>query len=412
MDVARAVHRNTLLLAIAQGFLYSTLPFLLAVGSVAVVDLSGRKAAVGVLAASYFASAAVGALIIGRWMDRVGRKPGLAVGYIAIAVGALASAAAVERRSALLLVLAAVPFGLGAGAALLGRGAVADMHPPDRRGRAVGLVLAASVIGAVGSAPLVAWLQHVSEDRLGLRPFVGPWLVVPLLAAGGLVCVLLLRPDPRDLAVRDRSADAAPAAPSRNPRELLALPPFGAAVVAAGIGQAAMIAVMGVAPIVVHHHGDLAVSGVLSVHFVGMFAFMPLIGVIIDRIGRRRGLVAAVALSATGVLVGALSTQPVVFGFGLFLVGLGWAVSYLGATAIVSDVTDPLERSGALGFTDLLVSLSSAVGGLVGGALLEAGGYPALAVGVAMALVPVLAVVLPLREEAPGRWSLPEPAEA
>jgi MFS family permease len=411
MDVQRAVRRNTLLLAIAQGFLYSTLPFLLAVGSVAVVDLSGRKAAVGVLAASYFASAAVGALVVGRWMDRVGRKPGLAVGYVAIAVGALASAGAVERRSALLLVLAAVPFGLGAGAALLGRGAVADMHPPHRRGRAVGLVLAASVIGAVGSAPLVALLQHVSEDRLGLRPFVGPWLVVPLLAAGGLVCVLLLRPDPRDLAVRDRSADAAPAAPARTPRELLALPPFRAAVVAAGIGQAAMIAVMGVAPIVVHHHGDLAVSGVLSVHFVGMFAFMPLIGVIIDRIGRRRGLVAAVALSATGVLVGALSTQPVVFGFGLFLVGLGWAVSYLGATAIVSDVTDPLERSGALGFTDLLVSLSSAVGGLVGGALLEAGGYPALAVGVAMALVPVLAVVLPLREEAPGRWALPEPVE-
>ena len=412
MDNERAVRRNTLLLAIAQGFLYSTLPFLLAVGSVAVVNLSGRKAAVGVLGASYFASAAVGALVVGRWMDRVGRKPGLAVGYVAIAVGALASAGAVERRSALLLVLAAVPFGLGAGAALLGRGAVADMHPPDRRGRAVGLVLAASVIGAVGSAPLVALLQHVSEDRLGLRPFVGPWLVVPLLAAGGLVCVLLLRPDPRDLAVRDRSADAAPAAPARTPRELLALPPFRAAVVAAGIGQAAMIAVMGVAPIVVHHHGDLAVSGVLSVHFVGMFAFMPLIGVIIDRIGRRRGLVAAVALSATGALVGALSTQPVVFGFGLFLVGLGWAVSYLGATAIVSDVTDPLERSGALGFTDLLVSLSSAVGGLVGGALLEAGGYPALAVGVAMALVPVLAVVLPLREEAPGRWALPEPVEA
>src|SRR5687768_9172442 len=131
MDAERAVRRNTLLLAIAQGFLYSTLPFLLAVGSVAVVDLSGREGSVGILAASYFASAAVGALIVGRWMDRVGRKPGLAVGYIAIAVGALASAAAVERRSALLLVLAAVPFGFGAGAALLGRGAVADMHPPD-----------------------------------------------------------------------------------------------------------------------------------------------------------------------------------------------------------------------------------------------------------------------------------------
>jgi MFS family permease len=345
-------------------------------------------------------------------MDRVGRRPGLAAGYVAIALGALASAAAVERRSAPLLVLAAVPFGLGAGAALLGRGAVADMHPPDRRGRAVGLVLAASTIGAVGSAPLVAWIQHVSEDRLGLRPYVGPWLVVPLLAAGGLVCVLLLRPDPRDLAVHDRSADAAPSAPARSPRALLALPPFRAAVLAAGIGQASMIAVMGVAPIVVHHHGDLAVSGVLSVHFLGMFALMPLIGVIIDRVGRRRGLLAAVALSATGALVGALSSQPVVFGLGLFLVGLGWAVSYLAATAIVSDVTGPLERSGALGFTDLLVSLSSAVGGLAGGALLEAGGYLALAVGVPVALLPVLAVVLPLREEAPGRWALPAPSGA
>lgn len=412
MDAEQAVRRNTLLLAIAQGFLYSTLPFLLAVGSVAVVDLSGREGSVGVLAASYFASAAVGALIVGRWMDRVGRRPGLAAGYIAIALGAVASAAAVERRSAPLLVLAAVPFGLGAGAALLGRGAVADMHPPARRGRAVGLVLAASTIGAVASAPLVAWIQHISEDWLGLRPLVGPWLVVPLLAAGGLVCVLLLRPDPRDLAVRDGSADAEPSARPRSPRALLALPPFRAAVVAAGIGQAAMIAVMGVAPIVVHHHGDLAVSGVLSVHFVGMFAFMPLIGVIIDRVGRRRGLLAAVALSATGALVGALSSQPVVFGLGLFLVGLGWAVSYLGATAIVSDVTGPLERGGALGFTDLLVSLSSAVGGLIGGALLEAGGFPALAVGVAVALLPVLAVVFPLREEAPGRWALPARAEA
>ena len=34
-----------------------------------------------------------------------------------------------------------------------------------------------------------------------------------------------------------------------------------------------------------------------------------------------------------------------------------------------------------------------------------------LALGVAVALLPVLAVVLPLNERAPGRWVLPEPAE-
>jgi predicted MFS family arabinose efflux permease len=71
----------------------------------------------------------------------------------------------------------------------------------------------------------------------------------------------------------------------------------------------------------------------------------------------------------------------------------------------VSDVTGPSDRGGALGFMDLLVSISSAAGGLAGGALLEAGGYPALAATVAIALVPVLAFVLPLREPSPGRWS-------
>jgi predicted MFS family arabinose efflux permease len=76
-----------------------------------------------------------------------------------------------------------------------------------------------------------------------------------------------------------------------------------------------------------------------------------------------------------------------------------------GFHTVVSDVTGRSERASALGLLDLIVSASSAVGALMGGVLLEAGGFSTLTLVVATLFVPVLALVLPLREPAPGRWS-------
>ncbi|MEX0755786.1 MAG: MFS transporter [Actinomycetota bacterium] len=402
-DRARLVRRTTVLLAVAQGLLYATLPILLAVGSLAAEDFTGRATAAGVLAATYFASAAVGAFVIGRWMDRAGRRRGLMLGYALVAVGGVVAIAGSAAGSFAALEVSAIPFGIGAGAALLGRLAVADIYPPERRGRAVGLLLAASTVGAVGSPPLIALVQRVGEDAFGFDPLVTPWGLVPLFALGGMVCVFAVRPDPRELAVGGGPADG----PRRGPRTLLRLRPFRAAVVAGSIGQAAMIAVMSVAALVVHDHGGggFAISGTLSLHFVGMFAFMPLVGLALDRWGRRRGLLVGAALSIVGAPVGSLAPEPWVVAVGLFLVGLGWAFAYLGATTVVSDITSPAERGGALGFTDLLVSAASAVGGLGGGVLLDIASFRSLTIVVAVALVPVLLVVAPLRERAPGEFA-------
>jgi MFS family permease len=90
---------------------------------------------------------------------------------------------------------------------------------------------------------------------------------------------------------------------------------------------------------------------------------------------------------------------------GLFVVGLGWSVAYLGSTSVVSDLTQPAERAGALGLIDLVTALSSALGVLGGAALLQATSFPTLAV-VALALLVIPgALLLPLREPAPGRWA-------
>jgi len=95
---ARLVRRNTILLAIAQGCVQTTFPVMLVIGGPAASHLTGRDSAAGLLWGLYFLAAAGGAAAIGRWMDRVGRRPGLLLAY---ALVGMAAAAAANCRSAM-----------------------------------------------------------------------------------------------------------------------------------------------------------------------------------------------------------------------------------------------------------------------------------------------------------------------
>jgi MFS family permease len=389
-DRDHLVRRNTGRLVVAQGSIQLVFPPMLVIGAVEASELTGTDGATGLLWAVYFLAAAAGAIAIGRWMDRAGRRPGLLLAYALAAVAGIGSAAAIAIGSFPLLLACAVPFGLASGGSNLGRAAVADMHPPEDRGRAVGWLLAIGTIGAVGGPLLVALLQDVATSN-GLDPSVLPWIVVPVGAIGASVAVAGVRPDPRDLAVEPPSAVAG----GRSPRQLLAVPAFRIAVLAAAVGQVVMVGIMGVTPTALHalHHGGTAISVVISVHVAGMFAFAPLVGRWMDRAGHRRGLVWGCVFSIAGALVTAAAASAWAIGAGLFAIGLGWSTTFLGATAVISDATAADERAGALGFTDLLVSLCSAVAGLAGGLLLEAYGFGPLGVALALVVLAVLPVV-------------------
>jgi MFS family permease len=387
------------LLAIAQGLATMTFPILLIVGSVAAVDISGRDGAVGVINGSYFIAAAAGAVLFGRWMDRTGRRPGLAASYLLLATAGGVCAFAIAQGWFLLLLAGTVLFGFAFGGSNLARGAVADMYEPLQRGRAVGIVLAVGTIGAVGSPFLIAFLRSWA-GREAIDADVLPWIVVPITAIAAFACALSLRPDPRDLAVRvEVFADTG----ARTPRQLLRIGQFRTAVIAAAVGQMAMVAVMGVTPVALHHHDTSAtvVSTVISLHIAGMWVFSPVIGAALDRFGRRPGLIAGGATSVVGALFAATDAGPGVVAVGLFAIGLGWSATFLGATAVISDLTGPNERAGALGFTDLLVSLSSAVAGLAGGFVFEGAGFRILGLGVASVVLLVVLAVARRREPVP-----------
>jgi MFS family permease len=372
----------------------TTFPVMLVIGGPAASRMTGREGAAGLLWGLYFLAAAGGAALIGRWMDRVGRRPGLILSYVLVGAAAGAAALSIRAGSFTGLMASTVPFGVALGGANLGRGAVADMYPAERRGRAVGILLAAGTIGAVGSPLLAA----VIEDAAG-EGSVLPWVVPIAGASAALVCALAVRPDPRELAVRDVVTDGLG---GRTWRELLRVPTFRIAVLAGAVGQMAMVGVMGVTPTALDHahHGGTAISLVISTHIAGMFAFAPLIGRWMDRVGRRAALIAGCSTSIAGALVAATEVNAAVIGIGLLAIGLGWSATFLGATAVISDITAPNERAGALGFTDLLISLTSAAAGLTGGIVLEAAGYGPLGVGLAVLVAGALIPVGRLREPA------------
>lgn len=398
---ARLVRRNTILLACCQGLAAITFPVLLIVGSVAVVDITARDSSAGVMNGVYFLSAAAGAFLFGRAMDRLGRRAGLLASYLLLSLAGGVCALGTATDSFPTLLAGAVVFGAGFSGANLARAAVADMYEPAQRGRAVGIVLAVSTIGAVGSPFLIAavraWAEGTSFD-----PEVVPWVIVPIVGLSAFTCALALRPDPRDLAVVDQTV---PAPDARTPAQLLAIPMFRTAVIAAAIGQMAMVAVMGVTPVALHHHdtSTTVISTVISLHIAGMWAFSPFIGWGLDRFGRKPGLLAGGAISIAGCLLAATDPAgPSLVATGLFAIGLGWSATFLGATAVISDLTHPSERGAALGFNDLLVSMSSAIAGFAGGFVFEGAGFRVLGVGVASLVLVVMVAVLRAREPAPA----------
>jgi MFS family permease len=405
---ADLVARNTRLLVGAQVMLWGSAGSFAAFGPISVFDLRHRESLVGVMLALYHLGVATGAVMMGRVMDRAGRRPGLAASYALLATGGLAASVSVAAGSVPGLLAVGAVFGVGAAGALLGRTAVADMYPAERRGRAVGNLVVVGTIGAIGGPPLAGGF-HALARRLDLfEPLAGPWLLIPLLCLVGLVFVLRLRPDPRDLAVDD----AGPSEVGRRPVEILRLRPGTVAVVSIGVAQAVMVTFMSIIPVVVHSHGaaELTVSLIVSGHLAGMFAFSQVVGMALDRWGRRVGLLAGAVTSATGVLLGGFAGGTFLPGVGLFLIGVGWCAAYLGSTAVISDLSGPAERGRALGLADLVAALSAATGVLGGAFLLGATSIGVVAVAALILLTLPLLLLAPLQEAGPGQWPQAAPA--
>jgi MFS family permease len=376
------VGRNTALLSAALAANSGMLQLSAAVASLTLVMVLDVEGLLGLGPAIVLASGALAALPAGRAMDRVGRVPVLAGGFVIGAAGCGLAALGSSLGEAVVVLAGLAGVGAAGGIALLARTAAADMYPPERRARGIALVLFGAVFGALlGPAvfsPLLAGRQ-LDGDSLAVL-----WLAAGGFMVAGLALVLGVRPDPRRIAELLRAGDEGPALAAAPLRELLGRPGVVPALLAAQASFAVMVGLMTLTgAVVVDHHGHEGhhVFPIIGAHVFGMYALVLVVGDVIDRIGRTPALAGGLLIMA-GSAISLLWVQSVGWtAVALFGLGLGWNLSFVAATAELADRTHAWERGKLLGFNDLLSGLTGAALALLGGVALTAIGVAALAIG-------------------------------
>jgi MFS family permease len=394
------IRRNTLLLAATMAVFSAVVQLVAAVSSLTFVLVTGIEGLLGLGPAIFLTASALTAVPAGRAMDRVGRKPVIALGFVLAAFGCVLTALATQTESMVTVIAGFALVGAAGAIALLIRTAAGDMYPPERRARGISLVLFGSVFGAIlGPAvfsPLFAG-KHLEADAL----------TVPWLAAGGMALVALaivanVRPDPKQIAEQLRAAATqAPPQPAAPLGEILRRPGVIPAMVAALASFGVMVSVMNLTGYMVvdhHHHSQSDVFPIVGAHVLGMYALVLVVGALIDRMGRTTSLALGLAVMG-GSCIGLLWIESVIgTAVLLFGLGLGWNVSFVAATAQLADRTAPAERGKLLGLNDLVAALLGATLALLGGVALEALGVAALAIGATVLVVAPIAWLLRRRE--------------
>ncbi len=395
LEPARRRARRTLTAGVALGSTGHIAA--VTVATIVASDMLGSDALAGMPGATVVLGAAVGAVLLSALMSGTGRRLGLSAGYGIGVYGALMATLAVLQRSFPLLLVGTGLIGFGNAANQLSRYAAADMVPPARRARAIGMVVWGGTVGSV-VGPWLVPIAGAMAIAVGLPALAGPYLVpVVFVGAAGLLSFAFLRPDPYELAdsTPDDLAEAAASGSDDPVHAILRRPPIVAAMVALVVGQFVMTLIMTMTPLHMTEHGhDLGAVGlVLSGHTLGMYAFSPLSGWLTDRIGRFRTIYLGTTVLAVSAVMAAAAPPDggLMLPVAMFLLGLGWSFGYVGGSALLSDHLELHERTRVQGVADAMIWSAAAAASLGSGLIMAAAGYAALGV---LALGLVVAVVL------------------
>jgi MFS family permease len=385
------VRRNAFLLAGGMVCNSGALQLAAALSALTLVAVTGVTSILGLGPAVFLLAGALAVGPAGRLVDRVGWMPVIRGAFLTGAAGCGLVGAGCALSSAFVVVPGLMLLGASGATVQFSRAAAAVMFPPKRRARGMSFVLFGAVSGALWGPVLFGPLfAHHSVEAHDL---MWPWLLgIPFMLVG-FVVASLVRPDPKEIGARyptEESHHAGPAAPLR---EILRRPGVPSAVIGAVASFAVMAGVMNLAGYIAvgrgHHQGD--VYTMISIHIVGMFGLVLIVGDLVDRFGRRRALV-------TGLAIMALSNAALVWFGGLggmslamLALGVGWNLSYVAATTELVSLSAPSERGRLVGFSDLLASLTAAAIALGGGLVYSGAGVAALALSAAaLAAVPAL----------------------
>ncbi len=304
-----------------------------------------------------------------------GRKAAFMVGTGAGMITGLIAAVAMMLGSFLLFCCAAFLGGAYAAVALSFRFAATDGVSPERRARALSLVMGGGVLAGIIGPGLVTTTMNLWPPHTFVITFVAQGVVAAISA-------FILK------GVTPAESSAASASGGRPLREIVRQPGFARTVFSGAVTYMVMNFLMTAAPLSMHMHGISQEAANLGIqwHVIAMFGPGFFTGKLISRFGAMRVAAAGLLITASAVFAGLSGTGIHHYWLSLILLGLGWNFGFIGASARIIDFHRPEEKTQVQSLNDFVVFGVMIVGSFSSGALLTLYGWNAVLWG---SLVPV-----------------------
>ena len=370
------MNRNLWLLALCQGLFLTNNVAFIAINGLVGLSLApfGWMATLPVM--GYVVGGALSTPLVARTQSRFGRRTSFQIG-LAVALGSACVAAwAVMDKNFWLLVAATVVAGYYSANGQLYRFAAAELVPVPQRERAVSLVLAGGLIGAIAGPNLAARSRTLLEV-----PFAGAYVVLAGVALLAMLLMAFVRFPPH-IATPSGSTAGRPLS------EIMRQPVFMVACASAALGYGVMNLLMAATPLAMQQCGlsfdDAAL--VLEWHVIGMFAPGFFTGGWIKRFGALPVMATGVALNLACIAIALSGVELHQFAVALFLLGVGWNFLFTGSTTLSMGAYRPEEKDRAQAAINFCVFAVMAFTSFASGALVSTQGWAVLNWG---SLVPV-----------------------
>jgi MFS family permease len=370
------MNRNLWLLAICQGLFLTNNVTFIAINGLVGLSLAplGWMATLPVM--GYVVGSALSTGMVARTQRLFGRKRSFQLGLCVALLSALLCTYAAASRNFWLLCFATVVAGYYNANAGLYRFAAAELAAPAAREKAVSLVMAGGLLGAVIGPNLAARTRD-----LFAVPFAGAYIALAGVALLAMVLMSFLEfapPPPRTAAGNGRSL-----------AKIMAQPVFMVAAAAGALSYGVMNLLMAATPIAMQQcrlpFSDAAL--VLEWHVIGMFAPGFFTGSLIKRFGALPVMGVGVALNLACIVVALSGVELQQFLVALFLLGVGWNFLFTGSTTLSLSAYTPEEKDRAQGALNFFVFATLALSSFSSGVLVTTQGWNLLNYG---SLLPVL----------------------
>jgi MFS family permease len=379
IDDARA-RRNTILLAISQAFYGMSAIGVITAGGLVGHSLADDKGLATLPISAYVTMTACMTMPASMLMRRIGRRSGFLVGAAFGLVGSFVAAYAIYIQSFWLFVFG---IGLGGGyqaSAQYYRFAAADVASDAFKPKAISWVLIGGIFAAILGPMIIIWTKGAFAPVLFAGCYVATGLLA-IIAMAVLVFIDIPKPAPPSA-----SSDARPLLVILNQPRLL---------VAIFCGMASygiMNLVMTAGPLAMVGCGLTVDDAAWAIQWHALAMFVPsfFTGNLVARFGKEKIIAIGMALLAGCGIVAITGLSFAHFGIALILLGLGWNLGFVGATAMVTECYRPSERNKVQGLNDFCVFGMVALASFTSGKLLHTMGWGA----VNMMLFPVLMVTV------------------